>query len=131
VEQRVGAVYVREKLSWQPSPAAHDNRTTKVIVGGRAAGNAAAETLRHEGYASRITMLSAFKVGDHVSWNSEAGHVSGTSSRCIRRTLPTRDTPTTRVTVRDKQGAVKGIWNYVGLNLYFDFGVREHDMGRS
>jgi len=48
VEQRVGAVYVREKLSWQPSPTAHDNRITIVIVGGGAAGNAAAETLRHE-----------------------------------------------------------------------------------
>ena len=35
------------------------------------------------------------------------------------------------VTVRDKQGAVEGVWNYVGLNLYFDFGVREHDIGRS
>ena len=23
-------------------------------------------------------MKNAFKVGDHVSWNSEAGHVSGT-----------------------------------------------------
>jgi Hypervirulence associated proteins TUDOR domain len=23
-------------------------------------------------------MKSAFKVGDHVTWNSEAGHVSGT-----------------------------------------------------
>ena len=59
VEQRVGAVYVREKLSRQPSPAVHDNRITIVIVGGGAAGNAAAETLRHEGNASHITMLSA------------------------------------------------------------------------
>jgi transketolase len=32
------------------------------------------------------------------------------------------------VTVRDKQGAVEGVWSYVGLNLYF--GVREHGMGR-
>jgi hypothetical protein len=23
-------------------------------------------------------MVSSFKVGDHVAWNSEAGHVSGT-----------------------------------------------------
>ena len=35
------------------------------------------------------------------------------------------------VTVRDKQGAVEGVWSNVGLNLCFDFGVREHDMGRS
>jgi transketolase len=36
-----------------------------------------------------------------------------------------------RVTVRDKQCAVEGVWSNVGLNLCFDFGVREHDMGRS
>ncbi|WP_277051477.1 DUF2945 domain-containing protein, partial [Ruania albidiflava] len=26
-------------------------------------------------------MSSTFKVGDHVSWNSEAGHVSGTVTK--------------------------------------------------
>jgi hypothetical protein len=26
----------------------------------------------------RFTMMKRFKVGDHVTWNSEAGHVSGT-----------------------------------------------------
>jgi transketolase len=31
------------------------------------------------------------------------------------------------VTVRDKQGAVDGVWSYAGRNLYF--GVREHGMG--
>jgi transketolase len=31
------------------------------------------------------------------------------------------------VTVRDKQGAVDGVWSYAGRNLYF--GVREHAMG--
>jgi transketolase len=31
------------------------------------------------------------------------------------------------VTVRDKRGAVEGVWSYTSLNLYF--GVREHDMG--
>ena len=35
------------------------------------------------------------------------------------------------VTVHDKQDAVEGAWSNVGLNLYFDFGVREHDMERS
>ena len=28
-------------------------------------------------------MTNAFKVGDHVTWNSEAGHVSGVSQRFI------------------------------------------------
>jgi len=31
------------------------------------------------------------------------------------------------VTVRDKQGAVEGVWSYAGRNIYF--GVREHGMG--
>jgi transketolase len=31
------------------------------------------------------------------------------------------------VTVRDKQGAVDGVWSYAGRNVYF--GVREHGMG--
>jgi hypothetical protein len=30
---------------------------------------------------ARFPMMSAFKVGDHVSWNSEAGHVRGTILR--------------------------------------------------
>ena len=35
----------------------------------------------------RTTMANRFKVGDHVRWNSEAGHVTG---RIIK--LHTRDT---------------------------------------
>jgi apoptosis-inducing factor 3 len=80
VEQRVGAIYVREKLSWQPSPAAHDNRTTIVIVGGGAAGNAAAETLRHEGNASHITMLSADESMPCDRPNLSKGYLTGTAS---------------------------------------------------
>jgi hypothetical protein len=34
-----------------------------------------AERLNRQG---RIKMTRAFKIGDHVTWNSEAGHVSGT-----------------------------------------------------
>lgn len=30
-------------------------------------------------------MTSAFKVGDHVTWNSEAGHVSGKIVRVHRK----------------------------------------------
>ena len=67
VEQRDGSVYVREKLAraetskrfrWRPA-----HRNAVVIVGGGAAGNAAAETLRREGYSGRITMLSADAIG--------------------------------------------------------------------
>jgi NADPH-dependent 2,4-dienoyl-CoA reductase/sulfur reductase-like enzyme/nitrite reductase/ring-hydroxylating ferredoxin subunit len=62
VEQQVGAVYVREKLE-SAGPHLHTPTAgtpeSVVIIGGGAAGNAAAETLRREGYAGHITMLSA------------------------------------------------------------------------
>ena len=64
VEELVGTVFVRERLA----PVAPQRRPTSaglpqsvVIVGGGAAGNAAAEALRHEGYSGLLTMLSADK----------------------------------------------------------------------
>ena len=80
VEQRVGAVYVREKLSRQPSPAVPSERRTIIIVGGGAAGNAAAETLRHEGYSDRITMLSADKSMPCDRPNLSKGYLAGAAS---------------------------------------------------
>jgi apoptosis-inducing factor 3 len=62
VETRPGVVYVREKLvsaDRRPRPLPAGAPGSVTIVGGGAAGNAAAETLRHEGYCGRITMLSA------------------------------------------------------------------------
>src|SRR5688572_28693089 len=53
VEQRDGSAYVGEKLERavpQPTPAATGMPEAVVIVGGGAAGNAAAEMLRREGY---------------------------------------------------------------------------------
>jgi apoptosis-inducing factor 3 len=77
VEQRVGAVYVREKLSRQPSPAVLSERRTIIIVGGGAAGKAAVETLRHEGYSGRITMLSADESMPCDRPNLSKGYLAG------------------------------------------------------
>jgi apoptosis-inducing factor 3 len=60
VEQREGKVWVLHKLDETPPRAAPSGAPQRiVIVGGGAAGNAAAEMLRREGHAGTITMLSA------------------------------------------------------------------------
>src|SRR6478609_5734273 len=62
VEQADGKVFVREKAKRQPVEKRAGTAAMPkaiVIIGGGAAGNAAAETLRREGYGGSITMLSA------------------------------------------------------------------------
>ena len=61
VEQRDGSAFVMERLKGPgPRPAAAPGMPRSVvIVGGGAAGDAAAEMLRREGYGGRLTMLSA------------------------------------------------------------------------
>lgn len=60
VEQRNGHVFVQDKIArGAPRPLASPGLASIVIIGGGAAGNAAAETLRTEGYSGAITMLSA------------------------------------------------------------------------
>ncbi len=61
VERQGSTIYVREK---QPAPASRERSVSGapnaiVILGGGAAGNCAAETLRTEGYAGGITIVSA------------------------------------------------------------------------
>ena len=61
VEVIGGAAFVRDRIE-RPSPAPAEPKSAPssvVIIGGGAAGNAAAETLRLEGYSGPITMLSA------------------------------------------------------------------------
>lgn len=61
VEVSDGVAFVREKLG-RPAPAILQSNSLPqsiLIVGGGAAGNAAAETLRREGYTGPITMFSA------------------------------------------------------------------------
>lgn len=61
VEQRDGVVRVGERieLASRTAPTEPGLPASIVIVGGGAAGNAAAEMLRREGYGGRLTLLSA------------------------------------------------------------------------
>jgi NADPH-dependent 2,4-dienoyl-CoA reductase/sulfur reductase-like enzyme/nitrite reductase/ring-hydroxylating ferredoxin subunit len=82
-EKYGGTVYVREKLESVDRPAqplTGGIPATVVIVGGGAAGNAAAEMLRREGYSGRITMLSADKSVPCDRPNLSKGFLSGAAS---------------------------------------------------
>ena len=61
VEQRDGMAFVCEPLpaAVPPTLAAAHLPASIVIIGGGAAGNTAAETLRQEGYAGAVTVVSA------------------------------------------------------------------------
>jgi apoptosis-inducing factor 3 len=81
VEQRDGRAFVREKLkSVSKEPRATSGMPgSVVIVGGGAAGNAAAETLRREGYAGRLTMLSADESVPYDRPNLSKNYLSGSA----------------------------------------------------
>ena len=59
VEQRDGRVFVTTKREIPPAAPTQTNVTSVGIVGAGAAGNAAAEMLRREGFAGTITIIGA------------------------------------------------------------------------
>lgn len=80
VEQQNGMVYVREKMNAiTPAPLTGDMPKSIVIVGGGAAGNAAAEMLRREGYAGNLTMLSADQSVPCDRPNLSKGYLAGSA----------------------------------------------------
>jgi apoptosis-inducing factor 3 len=82
-EQRNGSVYVREKLKSLPRPpplvAANIPRSI-VIIGGGAAGNAAAEMLRRERYSGKVTILSADESLPCDRPNLSKGYLAGSAA---------------------------------------------------
>src|SRR5690606_14939064 len=79
VERRDGRLFVREKAQAGERRAPGDVKkpTSVVIVGGGAAGNAAAETLRREGYTGRLTMLSADESAPYDRPNLSKDYLAG------------------------------------------------------
>jgi NADPH-dependent 2,4-dienoyl-CoA reductase/sulfur reductase-like enzyme/nitrite reductase/ring-hydroxylating ferredoxin subunit len=83
VERQDGVIYVREKLeraTRAPALSMSGMPNSVVIVGGGAAGNAAAEMLRREGYSGRLTMLSADGSVPCDRPNLSKGFLAGTAS---------------------------------------------------
>jgi NADPH-dependent 2,4-dienoyl-CoA reductase/sulfur reductase-like enzyme/nitrite reductase/ring-hydroxylating ferredoxin subunit len=81
VEQRAGRAFVAERVQ-SAAPrraAAPGSPRSVVIVGGGAAGNAAAEMLRREGYAGRLTMLSADESPPYDRPNLSKGYLAGSA----------------------------------------------------
>jgi len=80
VEERDGRIWVREKLEPAARPAraaAQAGPESIVIVGGGAAGNAAVEMLRREGYAGPVTMLSADDFAPYDRPNLSKDYLAG------------------------------------------------------
>lgn len=83
VEQQGDRIFVREKGAAAPKPAPLPAAVVPesiIILGGGAAGNSAAETLRREGYAGGIAMLSADSSAPYDRPNLSKDYLAGSAS---------------------------------------------------
>jgi 3-phenylpropionate/trans-cinnamate dioxygenase ferredoxin reductase subunit len=81
VEERDGRIFVGDALPAKepPKPSFPDLPASVVIVGGGAAGNAAAMTLRQEGYQGAVTMISADSSRPYDRPNLSKDYLAGTA----------------------------------------------------
>jgi apoptosis-inducing factor 3 len=79
VEQQGAQIFVREPLA--PSTERRPRRTPEriLIIGAGAAGNAAAETLRREGYGGPVTLIGSEKSGPVDRPNLSKDYLAGTA----------------------------------------------------
>jgi apoptosis-inducing factor 3 len=79
--RRDGTVFVRDKVEERGPPrlASAGLPSAVVIIGGGAAGNAAAETLRNEGFGGKVIMLSADQSGPYDRPNLSKSYLAGTA----------------------------------------------------
>src|SRR5215475_7504092 len=83
VEKRNGSIFVREKIEPTGKRAAGNARDASgkpervVIVGGGAAGFAAAEMLRREGFAGSVTLLSSDEAAPYDRPNCSKDYLAG------------------------------------------------------
>jgi NADH dehydrogenase FAD-containing subunit/nitrite reductase/ring-hydroxylating ferredoxin subunit len=84
VEEEGGRIFVREKRPTAVRPVGATDFETEgrmVIVGGGAAGNAAAEMLRREAYAGPVTMISDDEAEPYDRPNLSKDYLAGTAPK--------------------------------------------------
>ncbi|MGH7388238.1 MAG: FAD-dependent oxidoreductase [Candidatus Rokuibacteriota bacterium] len=81
VVQRQGTVFVgpRKKAAMRPRASRHDAPSAVAIVGAGAAGNSAAETLRHLGFEGSITLIDADASAPYDRPNLSKDYLAGTA----------------------------------------------------